>query len=270
MTTTLKMELFSRREICARSAAQQIEFLSKFDGGRFRPTRCDTSEPPREKFDPDHVDVPAKWLSEPGTDFQFKQMKPLQIEGFISNRKRRQLFTREQKGGPLVPIIPKFPEPLLTTHWVVWFKLKAPGSGQLGTLRQFLTEAFLVSESEYGYLAEEEDQKSKNFLVTVAERVTTTRFIGNDPEHGIPGLYWLNIFGPTYTKWFGSALSDIPAAVQPLPNGSTLIQFGGSPQDWRDENVVANQRATKNLLGGSRFFEIAAPDKVCDTPFSSS
>jgi hypothetical protein len=152
-------------------------------------------------------------------------------------------------------------------HWIIWFGWKLAESKGLDVLKRFLKEAFLISRSEYGYLTLEEDQKSKNFLVTDKEGITTTEFVGNEPEYGLPGLYWINVLGPTYTKWFGSALTQIPALTEILPDDSMLIQFGDSPIDWQLDEVISNQRSATELLGRNRFFSIAEPDRPLETPF---
>jgi len=265
----IKMELFSRKELDPDSSARQIKTLSEFDRGLLRPTRCDTSEPPRERFDPNDMSEPVRWLSQPGAYFQFKQSKPFRIEGFIHNRKRGELWTREREGGPLVAVLPKFPEPLFTTHWVLWFGWSLVESKGVDVLKRFVKEAFVASRSDYGYLALEEEQKSKNLLVTEDQRKTTTKFVGNDPEYGLPGLYWINVFGPVYTAWFGTALARVPAAIETVQGDSILVQFGDSPEDWRSEGVVESQRRTTEVLGRDRFFSLADPDRPRQTPFSA-
>jgi len=262
----LKMEVFSKRSLTAENSLDQLRLLSDFENGLFRPTKCDTSEPVREKFDPNDLTEPVRWLSQPGAYFQFKQSKPFHIEGFIHNCKRAQLWTREKKRGPLVPIVPKFPEPRFVGHWVVWMDLRLLESVGPDTLKRFFKEACSVSQSEYGYLASEEDQKLKNFLVRKEEEVTTTRFIGNDPEFGIPGLYWVNMFGRDYVKWFDDAKQRIPASVEDLPKGGMLIQFGQTPLAWQSEAVVKQQQETMSVLGTDKFFDIKNPDAILATP----
>src|SRR5262245_65834497 len=105
----LKMELFSRKALDPDSCKEQIRFISDFEVGLLRPTRCGTSEPPREKFDPNDLNEPVRWLGQPSAYFQFKQFKPFLIEGSIHNRKHRKLWTRKRKGGPVVPVLPNFP-----------------------------------------------------------------------------------------------------------------------------------------------------------------
>jgi hypothetical protein len=266
MKNQLKMELYSENELQQEAALEQIRALSDFEGGLFQPEKCDLGEPLREKFDPNDLNEPVRWLSQPAGRFSFKRIKPFRIQGYISNRKRRQLFTRDYKGGPLVPVVAKFPEPRFVTQWVVWLDWRLIKSKGPDLLKRFLTKMFLSSKSAYGFLTAEDDQKLKNFLVTIGEGTTTTKFVGDDPENGIPGLYWINIFGQVYTKWLGEALPNIPASVETLPDGSRLIQFGDSPQNWQDENIAAQQRSTIDLLGRDKFFDITQPARRL-TPF---
>ncbi len=257
MKDLMQMQIFSLHEVTPESAHDQIQALSDFEEGVFRPTTCDTAEPLREKFDPENLSEPVRWLSQPGSWFQFKRLKPYRVEGWIRNHHFQKMWTREHKGGPLLPVVPKFPEPKFLTSWTVrfdWNAIKKPG---IEVLKKFLIDMFLVSKSEYGYLTAESDQRAKNFSVVRSESpvsqgeyIVTEEFVGDDPEGGIPGLYWINVFGATYSKWLGQRLKSIPATVQSLDGGSTLIQYCESPEACRSENVIDRQklRIWKRLL----------------------
>jgi hypothetical protein len=264
----LKMELYSQRELNPDTATRQIRVLSDFENGLLRPAKCDTGEPIREPFNPSDLREPVRWLSQPSAHFKFKQSKPFQIEGFIHNRKYGQMWTREKKGGPRIPIIPKFPEPRFVAHWVVWFGYKIVERKGIDILKQFLIEAFSVSGSEYGYLTLEDDQKAKNYLVAKKDGITTSQFVGTDPEFGIPGLYCINIFGPIYSEWLGLASKAVPAAIEVVQGNSTLIQYCISPEDCRSTEVADRQKSSIEILGEERFFDIAHPDRKLTRPFS--
>jgi hypothetical protein len=268
MKSNLKMQLYSEHEMTADQARVQIEALSAFQEGVFRPEKCDTSEPLKEVFNISDISEPIRWLSHPGADFKFKKSKPFKFEGFISNRRYPPIWTKETKGGPLVPKRATHQEPRFLTSWTVWIdqvSLRALGAG---VLKQFIIQMFSSSRSEYGFLSTESDQKRKNFLVRqLSEGSTSSKFVGTDPEHGIPGLYWLNLFGPKYVSWLGSAIRTVPGEIQAIDNGGISLQFGASPEDAEQDEVITQERIAIGILGPEKFFDINQPDRKPISPF---
>lgn len=267
MTKWLKMMLFSAERLTQETAQLQIKALSEFENGLFRPEKCNLGEPLREKFDPNDLREPVRWLSQPGGQFNFKKTKPFHVQGYIINRCRRQLWTRDRKGELLIPIIPKFPEPQLTIQWIVRVESKAFIFKGAELLKRFLVEMFLASKSEYGFLTADDDHEHKNYLVVDNGKTITSKFVGDDPEWGIPGLYWCNIFGHVYTQWLSPELLNIPALVEPISNGGTFVQFGASPEMWHSPEILDLQQKTMFLLGKNKFFDIRNPERRVETPF---
>jgi hypothetical protein len=277
MKNRLLMHLSSLHEITPESARSQIQALSDLEGGTFRPITCDTAEPLREKFNPDDISEPVRWVSQAGAWFQFKRLKPYRVEGWIRNHHFPKIWTTERKGGPLVPVTPKFPEPLFLTTWTVWIDWRAVKGTGTEVLRNFLIDMFMISKSEYGFLTSESDQRAKNFSsvrsespVTKGDYIITEKFLGDDPAEGIPGLYWINAFGPIYSRWLGQGLKSIPAEVEELTGGSHLIRYCETPEDCQSDDVLFRQAASKALLGEEKFFDIAQPNRRVMSPFRKS
>ena len=268
MKNTIIMELYSAEEVTPESARLQIHALSNFNEGIFRPEQCDTAEPLRERFDPSDISEPIRWLTQLGADFKFKRLKPRRIEGYISNRHFAQTWTKETKRGPWVHTVPKVPEPLFLTSWTIWFDwdyLRTVGSN---TLQRFAVEMFLVSRSEYGFMTSESDHKSKNFLIRgLPSGATSSMFVGTNPQYGIPGLYWLNLYGPQYAAWLGPQIAAVPGAVKPIGNGSISIQFGDSPEGAETQDVLTREREAVTLLGWEKFFDVRQPERKPVSPF---
>ena len=268
MKNTLKMHLYSLYGMTPESARIQIEALSNFGEGIFRPERCDTAEPLREKFDPSNISEPIRWLIQPSADFKFKRSKPRKIEGYISNRHFAQILTRHTKRGPLIPKIPKFPEPIFLTSWTMWLDWDYLRTLGPSTLKQFAVEMFLVSRSEYGFLTSESDHKAKNFLVKqLPSGATSSQFVGTDPECGIPGLYWLNLFGPRYTAWLRPQIETVPGVVKAIGGGGISLRFGGSPDEAEAVDVLADEKEAIRILGPEKFFDLRQPDRKPISPF---
>ena len=268
------MRLSSLFALTPESAREQIRVLSEFQDGIFRPDMCDVYEPIREVFNPQEIDEPVRWLSRPGGWFQFKKRKPIRVEGFIRNHRFQQTWISESRGAPLVEVAPKISEPKFLTSWSVRIDRKAVEKCGVGVLKRFLCEMFVASKSEYGYMTTETDYKSKHFSavrtespVTNGEYIVTERYIGCDPADGVPGLYWINIFGAQYSKWIQLGMHSIPATVEKVGEGVTLVQYGLSPDECESVEVRERQRTTISVLGQSKFFNIESPNREVESPF---
>jgi len=234
------------------------------------PERCDVYEPLREKFDPEHIEEPIRWLTTRGGDFKFRRTRPVGIFGYLENRLFSPTWIRHGKKGPWEELKPKVPEPIFCTHWVVWINRTAALKLGVDFLEDFLLTIYHASESDYGFLTAEEDHKDKNYLRYDADDPIGGKFVGDDPEEGIPGLYWMNLFGPLYVNWFGKErFEGLPStATKFLPDGSVFIQFGNSPDAWSSGEVVAQQRKAIAILGQQAFFDISRASRKLETPFS--
>jgi len=267
MKKSLVMKLFSEPALEPGAAREQIQAISDFEGGLFRPERCDLGEPIREKFDPKNLSEPVRWLTAPGGGFAFRRTKPFRVHGFIENRRRMQLWAREHKGAPTVPVVPKFPEPRFLSRWVVWLDWRLAKAKGPDFLEKFLVDMFLVSRAEYGLLTTEEDQEAKNYVVVDNGRSVSSQLVGVDPEHGIPGLYWCNALGSVLTEWLGAPLANVPGTVVSLKNGCTVLRFGDSPEESRTPHVLSVQQQAIDLLGREKFFDIREPKRKVMSPF---
>jgi hypothetical protein len=268
MTTTVKLEVFSRQPLDHDNAREQISALSQFEGGLLRPTRCDASEPLRELFDPEDISGPVRWLSQPGGAFFFKRTKTPKLNGYVANRKRPKIWTTDDAGAS-VTATSKYAEPIFATQWVAWLDGKLLKQNGPEVVTKFLVTLFNAAKGDYGYVTAEDDQKGKNFLTIETEATITTKFVGTDPEFGIPGLYWTNIFGPTITEWLGETLWSIPGKIERVNGDATLVQFGGSPETSQSSEVREQQLLAIARLGREKFFDLAEPDRRLVAPWST-
>jgi hypothetical protein len=268
MSKTLKMQLYSQGQITADSARRQIEALSSFENGVFRPQKCDTSEPLKELFHPSDISEPIRWLVQPGADFKFKSSKPFKTEGFISNRHFPPMWTKEKPKGDLLPVKPKHREPHFLTSWTMWIDSAALRKLGVDLLTRFAVSMFTNSQAEYGFLTSENDHEAKNFLVKeLPSGATSSRFVGTDPELGVPGLYWLNLFGPKYAAWLGPQLEKVPGVAKPIEGGGISLIFATSPEEAEMEEVLMHEREAIALLGPEKFFDVRHPERKPASPF---
>ncbi|MBS1813672.1 MAG: hypothetical protein JSS87_02230 [Acidobacteria bacterium] len=267
MSQTLKLQLFSAREITADNARRQIEALSNFENGVFRPQKCDTSEPLKEPFDPKDISEPIRWLLQPGADFKFKSSKPFRTEGYISNRHYPPMWTKEKSNGLLVPIIPAHPEPFFSISWTMWIDLSALRKLGVDLLARFATEMFVNAKAEYGFLTSESDHRAKNLLIKqLPSGATSSKFVGTDPEWGVPGLYWLNLFGPRYAPWLGIEVETVPGVLEKLKGGGISLRFGASPEEAESADVLANEKKAIQIIGSEKFFDLGHPERKPTPP----
>lgn len=262
------MELYSQEPLGQANAEAQIKALATFEHGLFRPEKCDVHEPVRERFNPEDLREPVRWLSQPGGQFTFRRNTPPRVGGYISNLRFLEIRTRESEGAPWIPAKPRFPEPLFLTRWVVW--LDAAGARKQGTagLKRFLVQMFQVSMCEYGFLTTEEDHRKKNFRVIQEGASTLESYVGTDPEKGVPGLYWMNLFGPTYANWLGREKLQLAVGIHELlPNGSVFLQFGDALETCSSPEILRQQRDALKVLGEEKFFDIENPARQIQSPF---
>jgi hypothetical protein len=267
----IEMKLFSRRPLDADFAKAQLRFLATFSEGVFAPEKCDVYEPLKQKFDPADLEVPVRWLTQPGGECKFKRTRPVSIEGYIANLRFAPLQVRPTEKSEWHEFVPSVPEPVFCTRWTLWIDLAAVRKKGLDILKRFLVEAFRVAEADYAFLTTEADYKGKNFSVSRDSQGTLEEFVGDDPEKGIPGLYWMNLFGPLYVDWFGGErLKALPATVESQPGGAVFIQFGATPEEAEGIDARQSQRAAIAALGNDAFFDISCPECALRVPAAIS
>ena len=266
----LVMELYSRQALTKSFAEDQIRALIEFDGGIFTPERCDVYEPLRERFDPQQLDKPVQWLTIPGGEFKFRRYRPFRIQGYIQNAGLATMWIHDNKDNSVVQFEPKAGDPVFCTRWVSWLDLAVAQKKGSSFVKAFFRHIYKASESDYGFLTTEEDHKKKNFLVIQVNDGTRERFVGDNPEKGLPGLYWLNMFGPIYTNWFGidkvNKLAGQLEEIETLSDGSVLVQFGESAASCESDEIISRQRNAIQILGEQGFFDISRPDRMLETP----
>lgn len=120
---------------------------------------------------------------------------------------------------------------------------------------------FRVTGSDFGMLTTAADRKAKN------QGPMSYSYQGHDLALGVPGLYWVNLFGCDLAEWLG--LSTIPkelGALTPLACGGWLLKFSESPEQCGDFDVLQKQRAAIDWLGAEKFFDIRLPDRKLEIP----
>ena len=244
-----------------------MEWLAGYDQGRYCPEKCDIYEPLKVKFDASNLSEPMRWLSQPAAQFLFKRGRPVPMEGNLRNRRFAEIRVSNGRKGESTVRPPRVPEPIFLSVWTVWIGTAAVQKFGLDSLRAFMTGAFDVAQADYAFLASEADYRRKNFSVTREGNSTVEQFVGDEPQRGLPGLYWMNLFGPAYTEWFGRpTLKSLDATrVEDRGPRGFILEFGASPLDASPQ-VDGLQSAGISRLGADAFFDIGAPGRTLRVP----
>jgi hypothetical protein len=80
--------------------------------------------------------------------------------------------------------------------------------------------------------------------------------VGRDFGRYLPGVFWLNFYGPAYLERIGpdrfAALP--PEFVQPVAAGR-LVRLATTPQAWTTPDYAIDERRVRDTLGRPHFFE---------------
>jgi hypothetical protein len=251
----LLLKLFSRTPLDDDAARASLAFLLEYGGGVLRPQECGVYEP-FEPFQPDALEQYVGWLTNPGGEFCFRRSsEPFSLRGCLSNL--------------LLSEIATVPPPIFCTRWSLRLGAAAMASQGPDFIKQLLRDACRTAHADYGFVATNDDYRTKHFL-SVKEGVSEVQqYVGDDPEQGIPGLYWMNYFGPLYVDHFGTqklaSLRD-HAEVVFLDDRTVYLQFGRLPEDSQVPAMLEHQRAVIRMLGDAAFFDIRDPQRQLVVP----
>jgi hypothetical protein len=264
----LYIRLFSRKRLDHSSAAEQLEFLIGYENGILRPDECGSCDPYRP-FDDSALPRCASWLAAAGGRFGFRRSTPpFEVEGDLSNLLSREIFMIDDDSSES-KLLPGGPPPGFCVRWRIWIRRVNGGLPEPDLIKTFLWEACRVAHADYGFVAIDSDYRNKHFLSFRRNGSEVQQYIGDDPEQGIPGLYWMNFFGPMYVNWFGEEkIATLASHVDTvtLPGGALFLRFGELPDSMTHEIVLEQQRTVMRILGENAFFDIRRPERSLEVP----
>jgi hypothetical protein len=252
---TLLLKLFSREPITLDTARKTLSFLFQYGEGLLSPHECGVYEP-FELYQAAELELYTEWLTNPGGEFCFRRpSKPFSLHGCISN-----LLLSEDA---------TVPSPKLCTRWSMYIGSSVIASNGPEFIKQLLCDACRTAQADYGFVSTDRDYRVKHFL-SVKEGVSELQqYIGDNPEQGIPGLYWMNFFGPMYVDYFGenklAVLSECTEAVF-LDDGAFFLRFGILPEESHALSILDRQRVVIRNLGEAAFFNRRYPERKLDIP----
>lgn len=265
MKDQMAIRLFSRQELVEEIAERQIAVLSNGGAGLMRPDKCSRFEPIRTLFDPSKIDEAVTWLSAPAGRFMYRKGRPANLTGVMWNRSNPELWERSTRGKPIQRMSPKFPPPLFINYWTADFDSKWAVSIGLQKIIDLAVGMFEESGSDFGILTTLADLNAKN--IDRSETAASISYQGLEPAHGLPGLYWINLFSAPLASWL--KLRTIPtnlAKMKSLGRSGVLLQFGTSPSECRSNEVLEQQQDVIAQLGPKRFFDIRSSSRKLEAP----
>ncbi len=93
------------------------------------------------------------------------------------------------------------------------------------------------------------------------------RALGRDMRCALPGLYWLNVFGPPYRRLIGDATLQSAPAAGAQPVGSSLVlTLYDRPEDWTTFESRRRHQLALEHLGPRVFYDRNLPDAETIAP----
>ncbi len=143
-----------------------LEFFSVYDNGFLRPEKCDAYEPVKDKFNPENLSEPIRWLSQPGGAVYIKKIKKFKFEGVIENHCLAMVW--DEKGIPLSKNKDTYSnrDPLYLSEIKLFVDYRITKLKSKDYLFDFFRKLFIEVNGEYGYVY---DADGKTLLEKVIE-----------------------------------------------------------------------------------------------------
>jgi hypothetical protein len=86
--------------------------------------------------------------------------------------------------------------------------------------------------------------------------------LGRDVRLSLPGVFWLNFFGPAYAQLIGKErMLSVPDTKARTQNGNVILELYANPEDWSTSAGQGLHRSTIARLGGQFFFDKLRPER---------
>lgn len=129
--------------------------------------------------------------------------------------------------------------------------------------RKLFTAVVEAIPLRYGQARTRAEFDAKNMI---RER-GSTKAVGVNLKHALPGLYWLNFFGPEYLRLLGpERLATAPAPLVERVGEGILIGLGHDPGAWNSAEYRRLEQAVLSHLGREYFFSKSDPGGPTKAP----
>jgi hypothetical protein len=222
-------------KIESENSRKLIDFFIEYDEGALIPEKCDAYEPIRDKFSKDDISGPLRWLSQPGGAIFFKKTKAIKYQGRIENHR----FAPVWQEGKILKA--KVEEPRFLGEIVLYIEARSLKRKPFDYLFNFLLQLARVVNAGYGLVALEEEYASNQVKISKINE-----------DHRLPGIFWINYFGPDYASLFGDEKLNkvLPASKKFNHEGEFIFMLSEDAKyylgDKKDYGIIA-------LLGEENF-----------------
>ncbi len=140
----------------------------------------------------------------------------------------------------------------------------------INNLVSFAKKLYLWGRVDHGYICHEEDWNNKNYFGSFT-KITKDRYSftgGISLIENLPGIYWVNFFGPAYVDFFGEVkFKEIQTfSKEKMKNGGYLLIISETPNEFKSKNIIEEQNKIVEFLNKKAFFEKSKPQKKCCAP----
>jgi len=161
----------------------------------------------------------------------------------------------------------KLPHEAFSLSWYIVEEDFIREQSHLAEWLEFAFGLLQLHEAWYARFALDIESLQKNFITWHTQHprakdpqkgVERASGVGVKLEHGIPGVYWGNYFGPFYVDWFGRKKFETLPCVEKrwLDTGGIFFTTAPTPFDWDTPAARQLQQAVKEHLGADAFFDI--------------
>jgi hypothetical protein len=133
----------------------------------------------------------------------------------------------------------------------------------------FAKQLYKWGNIDHGYICHRKDWQAKNrFEKPIEIKGKPLMGGGNRLGESLPGIYWVNFFGPTYVNFFGKDKFTLlhAYAKEELPDGGFLVMTAQSPFDYDKSETKKLEKEIIAHLGSDAFFDKSNPTKQCQVP----
>lgn len=154
---------------------------------------------------------------------------------------------------------------ILSSYDVGYFKKK----DKMQKLLSFAKQLYNWGNIDHGYICHQKDWKIKNkfdrpMIIEGKPLMTGGVWL----KKSLPGLYWINFFGPVYVELIGENKFDSLSACnkEKLSDGGYVVITSQSPFDYDKPKTQKVEKEIIRHLGNDIFFDKSDPTKKCRVP----
>jgi hypothetical protein len=223
-----------------------FDFLIKYNGGIYMPSKCDVYEPLKRKFDPNNFSEQLNWLLKPSGFLMFRNLKA-NFSGNIENKEKAIVYVT--KNGQKVPFGNSKPS---FFKYEITLRIKSEREDELIL---FLKNLYIAIGGDYAFLTLEADYVNQNFVKEVVfGGATIERFAGSNLNEFIPGVYWVNVYGKPYEALVNKTIINNVVPFEELGNGDLLLKIYETPDAYNSLKALELKDKFKEIVGGVYFF----------------